>query len=49
MVVGRYYSLKKGHAFDLVERRVTTLANLPFDVSRPTEATRLLSFFPLDA
>lgn len=46
--LGFFYSLKNGHAFDPVARRVTTLANLPFHVLRPSEATRLLSFFPLD-
>lgn len=46
--LGLFYTLKNGHAFDPVARRVITLGNLPFQVLRPSEATRLLSFFPLD-
>jgi hypothetical protein len=46
--LGLFYSIKKGHAFDPAERRVTTIASIPFQVLQPAEATRFLSFFPLD-
>jgi hypothetical protein len=46
--LGLYYAIKKGHAFDPAERRVTSLSNMPFQVLQPSEAIRLLSFFPLD-
>ena len=46
--LGLYYSIKKGHAFDPAERRATTIASMPFQVLQPSEAIRLLSFFPLE-
>lgn len=42
-----FLPLKRGHAFDPVQRRVSTLGNVPFGVLKPSEATRLLSFFSL--
>jgi hypothetical protein len=46
--LGLYYRLNNGHAFDPIDHQVTQLRNLPFQVLRPADAVRLLSFIPLN-
>ena len=46
--LGLYFPISNGHAFDPTEQRVVTITNVPFQVLQPSEAVRLLSFFPID-